>query len=406
MSASTPSDAPARSVASLLALLDAGLDVPARPRDLLIDVTVARVLRAGRRDVAGRLTHLVTGAAIDGAVPLSAHDASEFDALVDQSWQPPLAAGAPAAHSSKLANLCTLIDAPLAHEAPSHRSQRIDRLMALVQQAPRQTADHRSDAAPQLQPALHAAPSHDDGPWRMDPAAANEFRSQRRLRLADLASIAAILVIGVAMFWPILSMASNQSRELACAANLSRVAQGMGSYAMDYGGRLPQARASFLGGVWWDVGTPERSHSANLYRLVSRGYASLAELACSGNPHAPTIRTDPQEQDWRSIQEVSYSYQLLSPGRPRWDTGRTFLVLTDKSPVVSRARRGEFAEPSSTSDNHRGRGQSLLMSDGSARFVSSPVLENGDNIWVPGNGGRLQSGREMPESDLDAFVGP
>ena len=76
--------------------------------------------------------------------------------------------------------------------------------------------------------------------------------------------------------------------------------------------------------------------------------------------------------------------------------------------VVQRSglSRGEFAEPSSTSDNHRGRGQSLLMSDGSARFVSSPILENGDNIWVPGHGGRLQSGREMPESDLDAFVGP
>jgi hypothetical protein len=278
--------------------------------------------------------------------------------------------------------------------------------MALVQQAPLQTVGSQSTVSAQPQPAALSMPAQDSGPWRMDPAAHSEFQSQRRFRLADLASIAAILVIGVAMFWPILSMASNQSRELACASNLARVAQGMGSYAMDFDGRLPQARASFLGGIWWDVGTPERSHSANLYRLVSRGYASLAELACSGNPHAPTIRTDPSEQDWRSIQEVSYSYQLLSPGRPRWDNGRPFLVLTDKSPIVSRARRGEFAEPSSTSDNHRGRGQSLLMSDGSARFVSSPILENGDNIWVPGHGGRLQSGREMPESDLDAFVGP
>ncbi|MBL8746179.1 MAG: hypothetical protein JNK58_07470, partial [Phycisphaerae bacterium] len=200
-------------------------------------------------------------------------------------------------------------------------------------------------------------------------------------------------------------------RETMCAANLARAALGFSQYASDHRDRLPQSRSSFLGGTWWDVGTHDRSHSANLYLLVKGGYASLADLSCPGNAGAPTMTNEHSvaASDWKSADEVSFSYQLPGPGRLGWNSGAHFVVLADRSPVVRRSRFGEKTDPEESSRNHAGRGQNILFADASIRFYPRPVLENGDNIWLPalrtGSGSPL-TGRETPATDQDAFVGP
>jgi hypothetical protein len=163
--------------------------------------------------------------------------------------------------------------------------------------------------------------------------------------------------------------------------------------------------------TWWNVGAPERSHSANLYQLVSGDYARIADLACPGNHLAPVDCRDEHAEDWNSHEEVSYSYQLFG-GRtePRLhDLGRAVL-LADKSPVVVRARRGERVYAQERSHNHNGAGQHVLLTDGSTLWLTQPETPWGDNLWLPeelrGIEGLRLRGVELPSRAGDAFVGP
>lgn len=369
----------ARALRSLLGLLET--PTPGEPPvlaaggpPLLVDVTMARVMRQGADGLAGRI------ATPGAAATLTTDAARDFDAFVEANWTASERDSAAGAFSALLASG---MHAP----SPQQRADLVERTLALVETSAERTQRR----------------------FRMTPVpAAVAGRIRPGFRWSDLFSIAAMLLIGSSIVYPMLAGVRHQTMETACAANLSRAASAFTMYAADNNGSLPQAQASFLGGPWWNVGQHQQSHSANLYRLVSGSYASLADLACPGNRSAPVVRTDPTASDWSQPDEVSYSFQLMGPGRPQWNKGATFVVLVDKSPIVPRARLGEAFDPMATSPNHQGRGQHVLFSDGSARFLQTPILTNGDNLWLPQQPttpSRL-SGRELPANDSDAFVGP
>ncbi len=238
-------------------------------------------------------------------------------------------------------------------------------------------------------------------------------------RLADLVSVAALLLIGVSVLWPVLASARQYGRKVACNSRLGSVADAMGAYAGANRDVLPVAAAAF-GGPWWNVGSRETlSNSANLYTLKRTGYSTLESLACPGNTHAPTVCCDPEDRDWRSFEEVSFSYQIMAgPSRTTWRVSPDAVVLADRSPVVIRAKRGEVIDPCENSPNHAGQGQFVLFADGSVRWLSSPERESGDNIWLPRpleqlirtleGRPRLEPirGTEAPADPADAFVGP
>ncbi len=368
------SDAREQALSRLLALLEPA----SRPEDAgatrtLIDVVMARLVQRPEQSVVAQVPR-------ETDPSLARESATAFDSFVESGWAQD-GGSAPAA-------LVGALDAGLGSDTDSQgRKALVEATLAKVQS--QLDADGRRFRLP--------APEEAAGPRATG------------LRLGDLSAVAAILLLGSAIIWPMLSAARDQAQRQMCASNLRGAAMGFTMYASDYADALPQARASFLGGPWWDVGEPRHSHSANLYRLVKQGYASLGDLACPGNSAAVNGRIDPAADDWKAIDEVSFSYQHFGPRRPRWNQGAEVLVLADKSPVVVRARRGEEFDPSASSRNHRGLGQHLLMSDGSLRFEVRPDREGGDNIWLPANLGpdelRL-TGRERPADSRDAFVGP
>lgn len=248
-------------------------------------------------------------------------------------------------------------------------------------------------------------------------------------RMADMLSLAAVLILGVSVLWPLLSSFRTQSQRMACGSNMSAVATAMGSYASDFRDSLPIASASFTGGTWWDVGTsPERSNAANLFQLAKARYAKLQDLACPGNASACTKLSCENMTDWSCSQEVSYSYRIMSAtNRPSWGQragSAPMIILSDKSPVIMRAKRGEAINPNENSVNHGGEGQWTIRTDGSALWLNSPEVQ-GDNIWLPGsieaaikearsqmkrlgatNGTLIIRGNELPSSVRDIFLGP
>ena len=245
--------------------------------------------------------------------------------------------------------------------------------------------------------------------------------SRGRFGLRDLLSVAAMLMLGASVLWPAMSSIRESGRRAACLANMRGVGGAFAWYAGDNRDALPMASAGFGGGTWWGVGGgPARSNSANLYALAKGRYVELASLACPGNPLSPTVERSPDDTDWRTIDEISYSYRVMVRPEARHATvSGPVVLLADRSPVILRAVRGELINPFESSPNHHSRGQHGLNSAGSAVWLTSPVLESGDNIWLPRPVERLIDdavrrsrrlaplrGTESPADTTDSFVGP
>lgn len=257
-----------------------------------------------------------------------------------------------------------------------------------------------------------------------------------RFKFSDLVSVAAMLMLGTAVIWPIVASGRSHMQQIACRSNLGDAATGLGLYSGDNRGELPMATASLGGSPWWDVGVPERSNSANLYTLAREKYTRPGVLACGGNPNCKTCESTGNERDWSNLKEVSYSFRIMFGGKnPAWHSPGNVVVLADKSPVVGRAILGQVVYPTENSPNHDGRGQNALNLDGSAKFMTTPITATGDNMWLPrgielalnqaarslkpGQSGIVEmqtwmgpnqmepiKGIETPADENDSFVGP
>lgn len=240
-----------------------------------------------------------------------------------------------------------------------------------------------------------------------------------RFRLADLVSMAAMILIAASVVIPV--MGGMRSRELksVCNTNLAGVAQGFGLYTGANRDTLPVATAGF-GGSWMDVGTtPDRSNSSNLFVLVRTDYASLADLACPTNPNALIEGDVHTMTDWRSLDEISYSYRVMPNGGLKATSVEQpdrVVLLADRSPVILRIAAGQPVRPEENTPNHDSRGQHILGLDGSSAWTVTPRLGQGDNLWLPRTVEQfiyeardrlgIIKGNEAPSGPTDAFVAP
>ena len=297
------------------------------------------------------------------------------------------------ASDTPVATLLGLLDAPPA--APDRKARLIERTLSAIQG----DIEHQGR--------------------RLRMTSVRELAGARsRFNLRDLVASAAAVLIGAAIIWPSMTAVRASGRQAVCASNLQQAGMGMGLFTNAEDQRLPSIANRAEKPMWWRVGTPEHSHSANLFRLVAGGYTTMHSMACPCNECAPTHLLDDNERDWRAPEEVSYSYLLFEQAAPRISEPGLRLLLVDKSPVVERARHGEAFRIDLNSRNHGGRGQNALMADLSVQFLTSPALD-GDNIWAPRSLEEREAraastpirefilqGTEQPENLSDIFVGP
>lgn len=385
----------AQRILGLLSSLEAGPKPSASDRRDLVDLTLARAVRAGRR----------LG---PGAVPaLGARDADAVDAMDIAGQDLGRVPGVLSDRAARVHAIGALLRAgaptPVPTPAPTGRNL-VDAVMAKVEREEMAKAE------------------------RLRLSASRSFALAPMLaRWRDVVSAAAVLLIAASVFWTIGGAMSHYQSRAACLAGLRSVASAMGQYAGDFRNELPMASASLGGARWWDVKRDAPvSNASNLYTLPRKGYLGLAELACAGNPGACRSGVcEPGAMDWSCLDEISYSYQILfGDCRPKWNETSRHVVLTDRSPAVRRALRGEAIRPDENSANHDGRGQNVLYSDGSAVWTTSPLSDRGDNMWLPkprvfeiqvsrqpgqaddGSSVIRIEGRELPHDPDDAFVGP
>lgn len=336
-------------VSRLLDLLDTPIASPAS--DLLSDVTIARIMH--------------TAAAVgDGhsASGLSPADEEALDALILARFEVDEVAPALRERAARVASIGTsLRESQIV--APADLT---DRVMARIESA----GEARTISIETARP-------------------------RRNWRIGDLVGIAAALLLGTSVLWPMVSAARMDSVKTACLSNMRTVGGGMGMYANEYRDAMPVATAGLGGGRWWDVGRETASNSRNLFTLVRKGFVKVEDLACPGNPGCRDCCVTPDCEDWKSLEEVSYSYQIMLGGhRPAWlrpggNPSQT-IVMADRSPVVLKNARGEAVSPIENSPNHQGAGQHALYSDGHVGWIGSPEVTVGngpsariDNIWLP-----------------------
>lgn len=223
----------------------------------------------------------------------------------------------------------------------------------------------------------------------LDPQAAavameSSTMKRRFIRMPDLITIAAVLLIAAGIGWPVLTNVRQRSLDSICANNLRMTGIGFQQYASDYENTVPTAQAG-LHNVWSSL-----AHNVvNLQPLVEGGYCDLNHLNCPGH---------------KGDRGESYSYQWQSTDRPmRWEGQRVNVVLGDRNPLIDAARAGAYASPLTLSLNHGGRGQNVLWTDGSTVWLSEPIVSRDDNIWLPEGAERLIEGLKT-RSATDAFL--
>ncbi len=395
---------------------------------------------------------------------LSPQDEAAFDALIDAGLDPDAVAEEHRERARHVATLLGLLDA----DAPGGRSLRVERAMAGVAESRAPVSEDRlnelSDAATEsfvmagfdagrvptslssrahklaglgaelttlgpdseraiaegrsarIDAVLGRVAQSEMGDALAFPGAAGGGRGS--FRMSDLVAAAAVLLLASAVLFPTLGAFRNERMQAACLVNGQQAAAAFGLYAGDYRESLPMATAGFGSGrSWMQVGTsPERSNSANLFTLVRTGHTGLETLACPGNDRAPTRLVAPDATDWNSLDEVSYSYRIMTPTHATVHALPARAVLmADRSPVILRVARGEAVSPEARSPNHGYRGQHMLRLDGTVEWAEEPVVE-GDNIWLPRQIEQmiqtarsrvgLVKGDELPKTADDAFLGP
>lgn len=371
MAGEAPSIDRDRRVAELLGLLNAESAISADAA--LTDLTMLRIMRA---------TGSQAPAEPDETPELTPMDAEALDAWMLAGGRVERVPAALRERSQKIHGLATLV---CQGPEPAVSGDMVDKLMTRVAQTPTKSSE------------------------------AEQPEIAGRIRLADLMSIAAVLVVGVSVIWPMLTSMREAHYKTVSSARMAAAGNGMAAYASNYGS-LPQASASLAGNPWWEVGeNPEHSNSANLFTLASDGFVEIAQLASPTNPQAPTSVKGEDASDWGSLDEVSYSYRNMFGGQNQAFTLTPgSALLADRSPIVPPSRRGETARADANSHNFGGRGQHVLFGDGSVVWLRSPILDNGDNIWLPGSverdlardGRATLRGRETADGAADAFLVP
>ena len=187
---------------------------------------------------------------------------------------------------------------------------------------------------------------------------------RRRLRLPDFISVAAVILIGASVVWPVATHMRQRSIDMRCDSHLRIVGQALGHYVGDWGGAMPTVRTGLF-----ETWMPGAKNAINLNPLLDYDYCDASHLHCPGH---------------EGMLGDSYSYQFQTAGRrPSWGAVRVTVLLGDRNPIIDAVVTGRFIQALSASINHGGRGQNVLSSDGSTQWLVQPVVGTRDNIWLP-----------------------
>jgi hypothetical protein len=244
-------------------------------------------------------------------------------------------------------------------------------------------------------------------------------------RIAEIAAAAAMIVVGLSLAFGSLSNARQIERQNMCKMNLARAGRGIQTYAKDNEGALP-AVSMAAGSPWWKIGDRRKENNSNtrhVWLLVKGGYVKQDAFVCPGRKDGKILNFSPAElselNDFPSRQNIGYSYALMCDKTARRQrSGALTVLMADSNPVFEKIFKKNakcdgdrfsmiFIDDKMRqmrSANHKGKGQNILFSLGSAEFKDKRIILDDDIYMI--NNTDVYSGCEVPRDDSDIFLVP
>lgn len=243
--------------------------------------------------------------------------------------------------------------------------------------------------------------------------------------IAEFAAVAAVFLVFVGVYFPVTNSMRQISWRNKCNDNMGSVSAGLGGYAGDHNGSLPAVDMN-LGSPWWKVGNQGKENQSNtrhIWLLVKGGYVNLDSFICPGRKDTPVQQLDASKatrlSDFPNRKAMSYSSKFIANDTAKKNIGSKTVLLSDLNPVFENkfsdsaiwGKSDNFTRVlidkqllEMMSSNHLGKGQNVLLSDGSSDFQKSRVMFGDDIFTVKGKS--VYSGCEVPSDNQDIFLAP
>ncbi len=244
-----------------------------------------------------------------------------------------------------------------------------------------------------------------------EPAGSGGFRFPF-FRLRDLAGIAACILILLSVAIPGVSEMRSRSQRTLCAGNLGDIFRGVAGYQTAFAGSLPFAGYN-QNAAWLPDRNDRWNHASNsrhVFLLLKQGFVSRPQAflcPCADDAAPMKIARLNACDDFNSARNIRYDSLNLSGMSPNIRPVNAIAYLGDANPLFVGARFNESLDPEvANSPAHGGRGQTVLILDGHAEFLRTPIYgSRRDNVWVI-EGVRRYTGNEVPVRQDDAFLVP
>lgn len=249
---------------------------------------------------------------------------------------------------------------------------------------------------------IRLPPADDAGAYHRRPIA----------RLRDIAAIAACIMLIATVAFPGLSSLRAQSRWSNCASNLGSIFRGTTLYQQAFGGSLPYA-GTMQNASWLPDGTtgrPFESNSRHIYLIAKLNYGPKpADFVCPACSKGEPMQADKlySFNDFAKACNSTYDTLNMNGARPNLRPRMAIAYVGDSNPLFVGGRFNSNVDAQvANSPLHRGKGQNVLILDGSVIRLTSPIYGvRNDNVWLAGDI-RRYNGTETPTCPEDAFLIP
>src|SRR5688572_25638471 len=271
------------------------------------------------------------------------------------------------------------------------------------------------------------------------------YRPQHRPRFAftllELLVVIGLIVVLIAILFPVLSSVREKANRVKCTSNLRQIGQAQFTYAVDSKGLYPRVYATGSGGpvyffIFPDSWPPESyadDVTAGIFLMVRSKILSVDVFLCPsstqkrdvvkvGDIEIPSTSrhnfSDKQPYSW----SVSYCFANQYPplSNPDYPEEAKFkhspsapaenAIAADRNDGRDRWKSTNPTAPKSdmemmNSRNHGGKGQNVLFNDCSVRWCDNPFVGyNRDNIYTRANSPPNYS--HVPNGRYDSNLGP
>ena len=239
--------------------------------------------------------------------------------------------------------------------------------------------------------------------------------------LMRITAAAALILIAISIWFAPLKRLRLNSWQRACQYQMGQIGLGINNYKADHDSRVPAVTAA-AGSPWWKVGNQgneNHSNTRNTYLLIKKGYLNPEDFICPGRKDCDKQGFDvsqinkyndfpsrncvtysmrifcnaPKKHHYRSVQPLISDLNPLFEKLPQCDSNSLMLKLSDELMKIN-------------SLNHNRRGQNVLFTDGSVKFLKTRLLKSTQDDIFTLQRTSLYNGCEIPSCPNDMFLAP